>query len=191
MDLHMRRFGTCEIYVEVVDSKKSILETFNSFKEQELVLLESKAYFEAFKHTLESLQEMYVFPFTKTILGRSDATIAPPEFFKKSISTFSRISNIPLEEQRGLDILEVENIIPEELNNESEEEGEWGMRIERSDSLDVESKNSSEDECLPTVKQKEVQENNPLEESRRNSETALQVEFEELRKERLDQLVKR
>lgn len=73
MDRSMRRFGKCEVYAEVVDSAAGIAETFLAFRGRRLVVLESKAYFEAFGHTLETLKEMDRLPFGHVLRG-----CAPP-----------------------------------------------------------------------------------------------------------------
>lgn len=80
MDKRMRRFGKCEIFVEVVDSQESVVSTFHAFRRQKLVVLESRAYFEAFSHTLETLKEMTVVPFASVFRGEKDFSLEPPGF---------------------------------------------------------------------------------------------------------------
>lgn len=76
----MRQFGTCEIFIEVVDTEMSILETFETFGSRDLVILESKSFFEAFSHTLRTLQEMRRFPFERIIRGDPQYSVQPPAY---------------------------------------------------------------------------------------------------------------
>lgn len=80
MDRSMERFGTCNIFVEVVNSEYSLLENFKYFKDSELVLLESKCFFEAFSHTLETLKEMKKLPFESIIKGNPWFDLNRPNF---------------------------------------------------------------------------------------------------------------
>jgi hypothetical protein len=81
MDEHMRRFGSCEIFIQIVNTDLSLLQAFNHYKGKTLVLLESRSYFEAFSHTLQTLKEMQSLPFESIIRGMPDFTLNQPDFF--------------------------------------------------------------------------------------------------------------
>lgn len=83
MDTAMRNTGKCRIFVEVVNTAHSLLETFKHFKNKSLVLLESKLYFQAFQDNHEVLRNMQKLPMPRVFLKNSSQHIQAPEFLEK------------------------------------------------------------------------------------------------------------
>ena len=84
MNIDTRRYGFCDIHVEVVENNENPYKILESLKTQKMVLLESKIYFEAFVHTLNVLKEMKTFPFHPIILGRFPQKNKTPKFWSNS-----------------------------------------------------------------------------------------------------------
>jgi hypothetical protein len=93
MDEDMRRFGSCEIFIQIVNTDLSLLQVFNHYKGKTLVLLESRSYFEAFSHTMQTLKEMQSVPFEAIIRGMPNFTLNQPDFFYEKKKVYVRLNS--------------------------------------------------------------------------------------------------
>lgn len=58
MDRSMQRYGYADISVELLDKTKSPVDMYQDLNKKNIVILESKAYFEAYFYNLQILQEI-------------------------------------------------------------------------------------------------------------------------------------
>lgn len=79
----MKRHGYADISVELIDKTRSPVDIYQELRKKNIVILESKAYFEAYFYNLQILQEIDELPFTDIIVDLNFRNLTPPQFMTR------------------------------------------------------------------------------------------------------------